>query len=71
MEILMSESTRDYGFIIITVVINSTVCGLRRMPRPDYRRMKECNASAYEQFQFELINEALENHFKGGRYDGF
>lgn len=71
MEILMNESTRDYGFTIVSVVINGAVCCVRRLPRQDYRRMKECNASAYEQFQFDIINEALETHFKGERRNDF
>jgi len=71
MEILLGTSTRDYGYIITTATINGKVVGLRRTPKHDYKRMELFNQPAFEDFTFSLVNEALENYFKGARYDGY
>jgi hypothetical protein len=64
-ELLLSESTRDYGYIILTVVINGVLCELRRYPKQDYNRLKNFNIGEYEKLRFDIINQALTNHFKG------
>lgn len=64
-ELLLSESTRDYGYTIVTVVINGVLCELRRIPRQDYNRLKNFNVGEYESLRFDLINQALTNYFKG------
>jgi hypothetical protein len=71
MEILLSESTRDYGYIIITVVIDGALYSLQRVPKPDYNRLKNYNVGEYEKLQFDLINEALTNFFKGTKLNDY
>lgn len=71
MEILLSESTRDYGYVITTVIVNGCVCAVARRESQDHKRMKHFCPSAWEQFQFDLINEALTNHFKGFYVNGY
>jgi hypothetical protein len=65
MEILLSESTRDYGYVIITVVIDGALYALQRVPKHDYNRLKNFNIGEYEKLRFDLINESLINFFKG------
>ena len=70
-EILISESTRDYGFIITTVTINGIVHAVSRLEKQPYKRMKQFCPTAWEDFQFNLVNEALNNYFKGINYAGY
>lgn len=71
LEILMSESTRDYGYVITTVVINGQVYAVARREKQDHLRMKHFCPSAWEQFRFDLINEALNKFFQGESYAGY
>ena len=71
MEILLTESTRDYGYIIITVVIDGALYSLQRVPKHDYNRLKNYNVGEYEKLQFDLINEALTNFFKGTKLNDY
>lgn len=65
MEILLSASMRDYGYTILTVVIDGQVRALKRLERSEYRRMKEFNKGAYEEMITRLINDALIAYFSG------